>query len=129
VAGLGARRACRIIREEGPPRPGARLATPGEALPAVSARRGAGPKKPSAPVRGGLDRIVTRALEKGRARRYEAAGACAADARRSLGEGPVGARPPSGWYRSRKPTAARVARARLTSNSVCENYVLALLAG
>jgi serine/threonine protein kinase/tetratricopeptide (TPR) repeat protein len=92
----------RIIREEEPPRPSARLTTLGETLPAVSAQRGTEPKKLSALVKGDLDWIVMKALEKDRARRYETASAFAADVRRFLGEEPVEARPPSATYRLRK---------------------------
>src|SRR5262249_37292148 len=55
-------------------------------------------------LRGDLDRIVMKALEKDRSRRYETASALAADVRRFLSEEPVEARPPSAWYRLRKFT-------------------------
>jgi serine/threonine protein kinase len=96
----------RIIREEEPPRPSTRLSTPGETLSVVSARRKTEPRKLSALVKGDLDWIVMKALEKDRTRRYETASAFAADVRRFLGEEPVEARPPSAWYRFRK-TARR----------------------
>jgi len=89
----------RIIREEEPPRPSTRLGTVGETLTAVSARRKTEPQKLSALVKGDLDWIVMKALEKDRNRRYEMASGFAADLRRFLGKEPVEARPPSAWYR------------------------------
>jgi len=92
----------RIIREEEPPKPSTRLSTLGATLSAVSARRKTEPRKLSALVRGDLDWIVMKALDKDRARRYETASALALDVRRFLTEEPVEARPPSAWYRFRK---------------------------
>ena len=62
----------RIIREEEPPKPSTRLSTI-DTLPSVAANRHIEPKKLSALVRGELDWIVMKALEKDRARRYETA--------------------------------------------------------
>jgi serine/threonine protein kinase len=92
----------RIIKEEEPPRPSTRLTTLGETLPAVSAKRGTEPKKLSALVKGDLDWIVMKAMDKDRSRRYETASAFAADLKRFLAEEPIEARPPSAWYRFRK---------------------------
>jgi WD40 repeat protein/serine/threonine protein kinase len=89
----------RIIREEEPPKPSTRLSTLGEALSAVSSRRKTEPAKLSALVRGDLDWMVMKALEKDRGRRYETASSFAADVRRFLNQEPVEARPPSAWYR------------------------------
>jgi serine/threonine protein kinase len=89
----------RIIREEEPPRPSTRLTTLGETLPAVSAKRGTEPKKLSALMKGDLDWIVMKAMDKDRSRRYETASAFAADVKRFLAEEPIEARPPSAWYR------------------------------
>ena len=94
----------RIIKEEEPPRPSTRLSTLGETLTTVSARRNTQPAKLSAMVRGDLDWIVMKALEKDRRRRYETASSFAADVRRFLAEEPIEARPPSAWYRFRKLT-------------------------
>jgi serine/threonine protein kinase/WD40 repeat protein len=106
----------RIIREEEPPKPSTRLTTLGESLSAVSARRKTDPKKLSALVKGDLDWIVMKALEKDRNRRYETASAFAADVKRFLGEEPVEARPPSAWYRFGK--YARRHRMMLTMASL-----------
>jgi WD40 repeat protein len=92
----------RIIREEEPPKPSTRLTTLGATLSAVSARRRTEPGKLSALVRGDLDWIVMKGLDKDRTRRYETASAFAADVRRYLAEEPVEARPPSALYRMRK---------------------------
>jgi serine/threonine protein kinase/tetratricopeptide (TPR) repeat protein len=91
----------RIIREEEPPRPSTRLSTTDE-LPSVAANRGLEPKKLSGIVRGELDWIVMKALEKDRNRRYETANAFALDVQRYLADEPVLACPPSAAYRLRK---------------------------
>jgi tetratricopeptide (TPR) repeat protein len=91
----------RIIREEEPPRPSTRLSTT-EELPTVAANRGLEPKKLSGVVRGELDWIVMKALEKDRNRRYETANGFAMDVQRYLADEPVQACPPSAGYRLRK---------------------------
>src|SRR4051794_28615926 len=91
----------RIIREEEPPRPSTRLTTLGDAMAGVSAQRKTEPGKLSALVRGDLDWIVMKGLDKDRTRRYETASALAADVRRYLSEEPIEARPPSAGYRLR----------------------------
>src|SRR5262249_6885838 len=93
--------ALRVIREQEPPRPSARLGT-AEGLPELAASRGTEPAKLARLVRGELDWIVMRALEKDRSRRYETANALAADVQRSLSDEPVLAGPPSAAYRFRK---------------------------
>jgi serine/threonine protein kinase/tetratricopeptide (TPR) repeat protein len=91
----------RAVRESEPPRPSTRLGTSGE-LPAVAAKRGAEPKRLVGLVRGDLDWIVMKCLEKDRARRYETADALARDVGRYLSVEPVEACPPSRVYRLRK---------------------------
>jgi serine/threonine protein kinase/tetratricopeptide (TPR) repeat protein len=91
----------RIIREEEPPRPSTRLSTT-EELPSIAANRGLEPKKLSGVVRGELDWMVMRCLEKDRNRRYETAGGLARDIERYLADEPVQACPPSAGYRLRK---------------------------
>jgi tetratricopeptide (TPR) repeat protein/serine/threonine protein kinase len=113
----------RLIREEEPPRPSTRLSTTDE-LPAIAASRGLEPKKLSGQMRGELDWIVMKALEKDRSRRYETANAFAADVLRYLSDEPVQACPPSAWYRFRK--YARRNRVVLTTTAV---VVAALLVG
>jgi serine/threonine protein kinase/tetratricopeptide (TPR) repeat protein len=93
----------RLIREEEPPRPSTRLSST-EELPSVAANRGLEPKKLRGLVRGELDWIVMKALEKDRSRRYETANGFAVDIRHYLADEPVLACPPSAWYRLRKFT-------------------------
>jgi serine/threonine protein kinase len=92
----------RIIREEDPPKPSTRLSTLGATLSAVSAKRRTEPRKLSALVKGDLDWIVMRALEKDRTRRYETANGLARDVQRYLADEPVEACPPSAGYKLRK---------------------------
>src|SRR3954462_8005519 len=91
----------RIIREEDPPKPSTRLSTTG-ALPSIAANRGSQPNKLSGLVRGELDWVVMKALEKDRNRRYETANSFAADIQRYLDDEAVQACPPSAMYRVRK---------------------------
>jgi len=93
----------RIIREVDPPRPSARVSTfNAELLSTVSGKRKIDPRKLSQSLRGELDWIVMKALEKDRNRRYESASAFAADVERHLADEPVQARPASAGYRLRK---------------------------
>jgi hypothetical protein len=91
----------RIIREEEPPRPSTRLSTT-EELPSIAANRGAEPSRLRGLVRGELDWIVMKAMEKDRGRRYETANGLAMDVQRYLAGEPVQAVPPSVGYRLRK---------------------------
>jgi serine/threonine protein kinase len=88
----------RLVREEEPPRPSNRLSTT-EELPRIAASRGLEPKKLSGVMRGELDWIVMRALEKERSRRYETANGFGVDIQRYLAGEPVQAVPPSARYR------------------------------
>jgi ankyrin repeat protein/serine/threonine protein kinase len=93
----------RTIREEEPPKPSTRLSTLAEAdLGTVAAQRGAEPGKLGRLVRGDLDWIVMKALEKDRQRRYETATALAEDVARHLRAEPVSAAAPSLLYRTGK---------------------------
>ncbi|MCF7675752.1 MAG: tetratricopeptide repeat protein, partial [Akkermansiaceae bacterium] len=85
------------------PKPSTRLSTlTPEELSSVAAKRGAEPAKLSRLVRGDLDWIVMKALEKDRTRRYETANGFADDLRRHLDNEVVLARPPSTAYRMKK---------------------------
>jgi WD40 repeat protein/serine/threonine protein kinase len=88
----------RLIREEEPPKPSTRLSHSDE-LPSIAANRRTEPKKLGKLVRGELDWIVMRALEKDRSRRYETANGLARDLLRYLADEPVEACPPSARYR------------------------------
>src|SRR5262249_26082620 len=87
----------RVIREEEPPKPSTRLNST-EELPTISAQRKTEPAKLAKLVRGELDWIVMRALEKDRNRRYETANGFAMDVQRYLSGEPVLAAPASQWY-------------------------------
>src|SRR5438874_6926511 len=92
----------RMIKEEEPPKPSTRLSDSGEALASISAQRHMEPAKLTKLVRGELDWIVMKCLEKDRNRRYETANGFAADVQRYLNDEPVQACPPSAGYRFRK---------------------------
>ena len=92
----------RVIREEEPPRPSTRLSESTGSLPSISAQRQTEPGKLTKMVRGELDWIVMKALEKDRNRRYDTANGFAADVQRYLADEPVQACPPSAGYRLRK---------------------------
>ena len=89
----------RIIREEEPPRPSTRLTQLHDTLASVAAQRKMEPLKLSRLIRGDLDWITMKALEKDRNRRYDTATAFAADIERYLTAEPVLAVPPSVSYR------------------------------
>jgi serine/threonine protein kinase/tetratricopeptide (TPR) repeat protein len=113
----------RVIREEEPQKPSTRLSTT-EELPTVAANRGLEPKKLSGLVRGELDWIVMKALEKDRNRRYETANGLAMDVQRYLADEAVQACPPSAWYRLRK-----IVRRHKRAVFATLVFVLLLLAG
>jgi serine/threonine protein kinase/WD40 repeat protein len=93
----------RVIREQEPVRPSTRLSKLTDAdLTTVAQRRHAEPPKLIRAVRGDLDWIVMKALEKDRTRRYATANGMAADVKRYLNNEPVVARPPSSGYRFQK---------------------------
>jgi serine/threonine protein kinase/Flp pilus assembly protein TadD len=93
----------RIIREKEPPRPSARLSTMvKEELSTTAQRRRASPPELVDLLRGDLDWIVMKCLEKDRARRYETANGLAMDIQRHRNNEPVLARPPSKVYRFEK---------------------------
>ncbi len=120
----------RMIKEEEPPRPSTRLSeissrhTPCAAagdgtrsvpatLASIAAQRKTEPAKLSKLLRGELDWIVMKTLEKDRNRRYETAAGLAADVQRYLADEPVQACPPSTRYRFQK--FARKNKAALTT--------------
>jgi serine/threonine protein kinase/tetratricopeptide (TPR) repeat protein len=115
----------RIIREDEPPRPSTRLSTMEQAaLSTIAERRGQEPRRLSQQLRGELDWIVMKALEKDRNRRYESVSALAADVQRYLDDEPVQACPPSVGYRLRK--FARRHRGPVLASAV---VLLALVGG
>lgn len=117
----------RIIRERDPAKPSTRLSR----LPRIELATTAQRRQTDAPrlihlLRGDLDWIVMRALEKDRTRRYETANGLAMDVQRHLNNEPVNARPPNNWYRLQK----MVKRNQLTfaaSTAVAVTILLALV--
>ena len=90
----------RVIREKEPPRPSTRLSTLADKeLSEVAQQRHCEPPKLLSLVRGDLDWIVMKCLEKERTRRYETASGLAMDLERHLNDEPVIARAPSVPYR------------------------------
>jgi eukaryotic-like serine/threonine-protein kinase len=93
----------RTIKEKEPPRPSTRLTTlQGDDVLVTARRRGTDALKLLHQVRGDLDWIVMKCLEKDRARRYETANGLVADIEHHLNNEPVLARPPSTAYRFQK---------------------------
>lgn len=94
---------CRIIRESQPPTPSRRLSTIDNATMAdISKHRYAEPAALRKLLRGDLDCIVMKCMEKQRTRRYETAHSLARDVERHLHDEPVQARPPSTRYQLEK---------------------------
>ena len=91
----------RMIQEDEPPKPSTRLSTT-QQLATIAAQRRTGVRELAKQVRGELDWIVMKALEKDRTRRYETASGLARDVERFLHDEPVEAGPPSARYRLRK---------------------------
>jgi serine/threonine protein kinase/tetratricopeptide (TPR) repeat protein len=91
----------RIIKEEEPSKPSTRISTD-DSAPSLAALRHTEPKKLAALLRGELDWVALKCLEKQRDRRYETANGLARDIQRYLADEVVEARPPSTGYRLRK---------------------------
>jgi serine/threonine protein kinase/tetratricopeptide (TPR) repeat protein len=93
----------RTLREQEPQRPSTMVTTlQGTELTTTAEHRHAEPPKLISLLRGDLDWIVMKALEKDRRRRYETANGLAMDIQRYLSSEPVAARPPSRLYRFQK---------------------------
>ncbi len=116
----------RMIREEEPPRPSIRLSSSAQ-LPAIAAKRHVEASRLSNLIRGELDWIVMKALEKDRARRYDTAGTFAEDVKHYLNNEPVDACPPSRIYRFRK--FARRNKAVLTTTALIGFVLIIGLSG
>jgi eukaryotic-like serine/threonine-protein kinase len=102
LRGAGYAEIQRMIREEEPLKPSARLSTCGDELTAIADHRSVTPKRLNSDLKGDLDWIVMRALEKDRNRRYETAVDFARDIDSSLKNETIQARPPSLVYRCKK---------------------------
>jgi serine/threonine protein kinase len=92
----------RMIREVDPPPPSTRLLSSHDSMPSVAAQRRTEQAALAKSLRGDLDWIVMRCLEKDRMRRYETASSLAQDIERYLIDEPVEARRPTRLYRFRK---------------------------
>ena len=92
----------RIIREENPPKPSTRISSLGQEATGISQQRQTDPNRLTQSLRGDLDWIVMKALEKDRTRRYETASGFADDIQRYLADEPVTAGPPGAAYRLQK---------------------------
>jgi serine/threonine protein kinase/tetratricopeptide (TPR) repeat protein len=114
----------RIIREEEPARPSTRISALGDTAPNVFANRQCDPRRLRRLLRGELDWIIMRCLEKDRVRRYQTAAALSQDVERYLNKEPVEAGPPTAGYRLRK-LAARHRRPL----AVLAAFLLLLVAG
>ncbi len=92
----------RIIREQEPPKPSTRLSSLGDESSTYAQKRRADPRSLLRELRGDLDWVTMKALEKDRTRRYATASELATDIKRHLDDEPVVASPPSAAYRARK---------------------------
>ena len=112
----------RVVREEEPQRPSVKLST-ADAKASISANRSSEPAKLSALMKGEIDWIVMKALEKDRTRRYDTANGLAKDIQRYLNGDAVEACPPTLGYRLRK--AYRRNKTRILTAAVISVAVLA----
>jgi eukaryotic-like serine/threonine-protein kinase len=118
----------RLIREEEPLRPSVRVCTlRGDLLTTIADQRKIEPRMLSESLRGEVDWIVMKAMEKDRNRRYESANSMAADIERYLNDEPVEACPPSAMYRFRK--FARRNKTAVVMAIVIGSAVLVAMAG
>ena len=92
----------RLVKESEPQRPSTRLSTSGEKLTAIAKHRSVAPDRLSALIKGDLDWVVMKALEKDRNRRYSTPVELADDVNRYLTKEPVEAYPPSRVYKMKK---------------------------
>jgi serine/threonine protein kinase len=114
----------RLIQDEEPQKPSTRLNTTTQELATIAANRQMEPVKLARLLRGELDWIVMKCLEKDRTRRYQTANALARDLERYLNNEPVEAGPPSATYRLQK-LAQRHRKIIVTAGA----FVILLIAG
>jgi serine/threonine protein kinase len=114
----------RRILEEEPPRPSTRLSGSGDRLEAIAARRGVEAGRLAKLVRGELDWIAMRCLEKDPSRRYDTAGSLARDVERYLAGEAVEAGPPSAWYQ-----LGKLARRHRAALAVAAAFAALLIVG
>lgn len=116
-----------LIRTEEVSRPSQRLSDSGERIAGISGQRKTEPKRLSVMLKGDLDWIAVKALEKDRTRRYDTPAALAEDVARYVSGEPINARPPTVGYRLRK-TVQRNRSAFGVAVSVFAIVLLALAA-
>ncbi|MEX2139327.1 MAG: protein kinase [Pirellulales bacterium] len=116
----------RVIREEEPPKPSTRLSGSKHTLPAIAAQRQTEPARLAKLVRGEMDWVVMKCLDKDRNCRYETAAGLARDLQRYLEGEAVLACPPSAGYRLRK--FVRRNKRLLATGSLALVALLAMLA-
>ncbi|MCE3016477.1 MAG: protein kinase domain-containing protein [Pirellula sp.] len=116
-------RVLQSIRETDPPRPSARLSSAGNRLSDISSQRQIDSNKLQSELKGDLDWIVMKALEKDRSRRYESATSFSNDVQRYLAGDAIEARPPTWRYRFGK--AVRRNRFVVTVASLFAIFLLA----
>jgi serine/threonine protein kinase/WD40 repeat protein len=114
----------RIILEEEPAKPSARVTTETKAGTDVAGRRGTDARRLARELRGDLDWVTLRALEKDRSRRYQSAQGLGDDVRRHLADEPVTAGPPTFGYRLRK-----AARRHKAAFAAAASVAIALVGG
>ena len=117
----------RIIREKEPPRASVRISSLGESATTVAEHRKTDAKRLNQLVKGDLDWIVLKSLEKDRTRRYDSVTALAEDVHRHLADEPITARPPSATYRLGK--FARRNKMLMVAGAVVAMVVACGLAG
>ncbi|MHB9080189.1 MAG: protein kinase domain-containing protein [Pirellulaceae bacterium] len=115
----------RMIREDEPPKPSTRVSTLGEQATVIARHRSVEPRRLSDQLRGELDWIVMRAIDKERGRRYDTANALAEDIERYMRDEAVAACPPSIRYRLRK--IARRNRALLSVATGIGSLLIAVM--
>ncbi len=113
----------RCIREVEPPRPSTRLSESKDTIINVAALRKTEPLRLTRDLKGDLDWIVMKCLEKDRTRRYDAAAALARDVERFLTDVPIEARPPSVIYQTQK-----FVRKNRLGIAIATSFLLLLLA-
>ena len=113
-----------VIRERVPPKPSTRFTSLGSTRDGIAMARGTSPRELGRQLKGDLDWIVMKAMEKDRARRYETVNTLAMDCQRYLNRQPVLARPPNAGYLVRRFVQRN--RVIVTAAAVA---VLAIMAG
>ena len=118
----------RILREEDPPKPSTRLSALGASATKITQSRRTDTRRLSGQVRGDLDWIVMRALEKDRNRRYASPAELAQDIQRHLDDQPVQAGPPTAGYRMGKFVRRHRAGVVMSTGAVLALAAFAVLA-